>query len=68
MPTGRTVEGSIPLFSATYAVVVLVNHRIMEDGGRVGDPRLFGKQEPIKLGWLRLLLLPQSNMVFEALR
>jgi hypothetical protein len=49
-------------------VVVLVNHRIMEDGGRVGDPRLFGKQEPIKLGWLRLLLLPQSNMVFEALR
>ena len=38
----------------------------MEDEGRVGDPRLFGKQGPIKLGWLRLLLLPQYYMVLES--
>jgi len=43
-------------------VVIL---RKMEDEGRTGGPRLFGKQKPIKLGWLQLLLLPPLifNMV-----
>ena len=40
---------------------------ILEDEGEVGDLRLFGKQEPIKLGWLRLLHLPHGDFLVLSL-